>query len=874
MRQAPLGGGGTRAPVVIAVSMVVLGLLVPPAVAEMSSTPTCDAVEVSGPDGQYEVDRMIPTDDGYLALRKPSYDGAPLLTGHDIEGLLTASVGGEREQSLPISGFFARSYYLAGPATGPRVLVQSWDDANRSRLVAYDLDGTRQTTFGNDGELVFGVDSEIGGVAERPSGALVIWVETPTGDGGLDRRLHLVSANGTPTVEVLLAPDALTGNWVANIVASGEDHIWVLNGDDTYAFRTWVDRVAIADGSHDAGFAWDDTINPGWIANLDGKLLVVTGDGVARLHNTNGSKVTTFGSSGQVDLSGTLESLTALGTAPGNRAVVAGYTGFDPDRVGAVMLGTGGVVTSVGASGVFGPVDSFTEPTAVVGLANGSVVLETITTRILAPNGQIVSDCGPFDAPRIVRRSGNDRYATAAALVATVPTADTVVIATGQDFPDALAGGAAAAALGGPLLLVTKGDVPAPTREQLERLRPSRIVVLGGPNSIADSVIAFLQQQSWGPNVKRVSGPDRYATAIEASREAFPDGADWVFLATGTGFADALAAVPAAAHQHAPILLTPGNLTSSVLAEIDRLSPSEGVIIVGGPNSVPYDVEPQLMQSGWMPDRYAGMDRFQTAARIAGFLPADTGAAFLASGGVFADALAAGPIAARRAAPLLLTSADRLPEQARAELARRSAQVVYVAGGPNTVNDSVLARLDGRTLGYTFVGYLDMGETRQGQWNACAPIPWRWNRGSSPDSDLAFLQAGFAAVTQQTGVRFAYQGTTDREAYAGISPDFVTVGFTYMIEAGLAGPQIMPGSAFYTGGTIALSNLLSGQSFDGASFASMVMVHEVGHVLGLAHVRSPNELMTEGYLEDSHTSATFKAGDLAGFARTLDRSGC
>ena len=874
MRQTPFGSVGSRTRVVLAVSMLALGVLVPPAAADFSSTPTCDAVEVWDPDAQYEVERLIPTDDGYLALRTTSYDGTPVLTGHDFAGLLTESVGGEREQPLPISRFFTRSHYLAGPATGPRVLVQSWDDANRSRLIAYDLDGTRQTTFGNNGELVFGVDSQIDGVAERPSGALVIWVETPTGDGGLDRRLHLVSATGTPTGEVPLAPDALTGNWVANIVASGENHIWVLNSDDTYGFQTWVDRVAVADGTRDAGFAWDNTIDPSWIANLDGKLLALSRERIARLYNTNGSEVTTFGSSGQVDLSGTLEDVTVLGTAPGNRVVVGGVMGFDPDRIGAVMLGTGGVVTSAGASGVFGPVDSSSGLTAVAGLVDGSVVLETTTTRILAPNGQLASDCGPFDAPRVVRRSGNDRYATAAALVATVPATDTVVIATGQDFPDALAGGAAAAALGGPLLLVTKGDVPAPTREQLERLRPSRIVVLGGPNSIADSVMTFLQQQSWGPSVKRVFGPDRYATAIEASREAFPDGTDWVFLATGAGFADALAAVPAAAYQHAPILLTPGNLTASVVAEIDRLSPSGGIIVVGGPNSVSYDVEPQLMQSGWMPERFAGQDRFQTAALIASFLPAETGAAFLASGGVFADALAAGPIAARRAAPLLLTSADRLPEQARAELARRSAQVVYIAGGPNTVNDSVLARLDGRTLGYTFMGYRDAGETTHGQWNACVPIPWRWNRGGSPDSDLAFLQAGFASVSQQTGVTFAYQGTTDQEPYAGFSPDFVTVGFTDMLEAGLAGPQVRPGSPFYTGGTLALSNVLSGQSFDGASFASLVMVHEVGHVLGLAHVRSPYELMTEGILDDSHTSATFKAGDLAGLAQTLARPSC
>jgi putative cell wall-binding protein len=871
MQRVAVGGVTIRVRIVLVIAALVLGFVVPPATAAIvSATPTCDYVDVSNEVG-YEPHRLIPTDDGYVAVRTSYFEGA-VLTGHANDGLLASSIGGMPERMLPVTGSVQGSFHLAGPTTGPRILVHSLDDSNRSRLTAFDLDGTRQTGFGTNGELVFGAGSWVNGVAERPSGALVIWVES-----GTDHHLHLMSANGTSAKKVAVASDAYTHDRVASVVPSGEDHVWVLVSEGTYGFQTWVDRVAVADGTNDTGFVWDDTLNPGWIMNLGGKLLGVAAAGVARLYGTNGAKVTSFGSSGEVDLSGTFEQVTAFAPAPGGRAVMAGYTGFSPERIGAVILGAAGVVTSTGASGVFGPfeTDPFEDSVAVAtGLVNGGVVLETGLTRILGPDGKIATDCGPFEKPRVVRRSGKDRYATAAALVATIPTADTVVIATGQDFPDALAGGAAAAAMGGPLLLVTKGEVPTPTREQLARLRPSRIVVLGGPNSVADSVVTFLQQQPWGPTVKRVSGKDRIATAIEASKEAFPDGADFVYLATGGGFADALAAVPPAAFYGAPILLTSGRLSSAVLAEIDRLDPTEGVMIVGGPSSVPYDVDAQVYEAGRYASRIAGRDRYHTAALIASLLPEDTGAAFLASGGVFADALAAGPIAGRRVAPLLLTSASSLPEQARGELARRSAQVIYVAGGESTVNDSVLSRLDGKTLGYTFMAHMDMAETVPLQWNGCAPIPWRWNPGDGPDSDLAFLKAGFASVSKQTGLTFVYQGTTTNDPYEGDSPDFVTVGFTYMIAAGLAGPQVSPSSTHYTGGTVALSNSLSGQSYDGTSFASMVFVHEIGHLLGLGHVRSPWELMTDGYLEDGHTTATFKSGDLAGLKRTLDFSRC
>lgn len=818
-------------------------------------------------------------------MRITAPSGPVTLTGHGRDAIGSATIGGRTARELPVEGDAQRTFAVGGSSTGGRILVVSEVDA-RQRLTAFDLDGTRLSSFASNGQLVAPADRYIAGVVERPSGGLVIWLETPDFSDDVHELLLTTAGGGSPTL-VAVDPAVLSDSPAMAVLPSGDAHVLAFTRQDPYGFETRVDRITLADGEADPDFTWDDTWSPEFVADLGGELLAVHATGVARLYSTTGAKVSTFGSDGEEDLSGLLSTVTSIGVAPDDRVVLGGYVASSPKtEVGAAMLGAGGLVTSTGQAGLFGGFATDDGLESLVGLTTGEVVLvqEVGGTNnfgralVFGPTGTLATDCGPLDQPQVLRRSGSDRYGTAAALVSeAVDRADTVLLATGTDFPDALAGGAAAAALDAPLLLVTRDAIPTPTIQQLERLRPSRVVVLGGPKSVGDVVVTGLQQLSWAPTVDRVSGPDRFATALAVSREVFQPGVGRVYLATGHGFADALAAVPAAAFDRGPILLVSGGvLTSELAEELDRLAPLNGVAIAGGPTAVPYDIESALYERGYSVTRYEGRDRFGTAASIAEVLPHWTGAAFLATGSGFADALAAGPIAGRRAAPLLLTSGTSLVEPARNAMAKRSAQVIYVAGGPLTVADEVLKRLDAATLGYSIIEYADAANTTPLRWDACQPIPWRWYRGESPDSDLEFLKDGLASVTSQTGARFTYLGTTSvRPTEAGAEADTnVIVGFEGIFEAGLAGPQVARGSSTYTGGHVAINSHLSGSTFDGTSFASQVVIHEVGHVLGLEHVRSPLQLMTEGLVDEELTTALYQKGDLAGFARTLDFSGC
>ena len=222
-------------------------------------------------------------------------------------------------------------------------------------------------------------------------------------------------------------------------------------------------------------------------------------------------------------------------------------------------------------------------PQRIVVLGGPNVVSESVRSQLaaLAPGGA-------------TRLAGADRYETAARIArAAFPSAPVAYIATGTDYPDALGGAAAAGVDGGPILLVRRDAVPAATRAELSRLRPARIVVLGGVNAISADVAAQLQPYAATPIARR-AGIDRYETAVQVSRATFAANVPRVFIATGANFPDGLAGGPAAAISGGPLLLVrPDSLPASVRDELARLNPAR-VTILGGTTAVNESVRAQI----------------------------------------------------------------------------------------------------------------------------------------------------------------------------------------------------------------------------------------------------------------------------------------
>lgn len=163
------------------------------------------------------------------------------------------------------------------------------------------------------------------------------------------------------------------------------------------------------------------------------------------------------------------------------------------------------------------------------------------------------------------------------------------------------------------------------------------------------------------PIVHRIAGSDRYATSIAASQARWStassidgapanDRAQAVVLARGDAFPDALAGVPLAAYKHGPLLLTdPAALSRPTLDEIRRVLPADGnhtVYILGGNAAVSPSIAAELHTLGYNVVRFGGTDRYGTALQIAHLGIGDPEHLIIATGGDFADALAAGPFAA------------------------------------------------------------------------------------------------------------------------------------------------------------------------------------------------------------------------------------
>lgn len=301
--------------------------------------------------------------------------------------------------------------------------------------------------------------------------------------------------------------------------------------------------------------------------------------------------------------------------------------------------------------------------------------------------GRAAQHCPPGWVSRL---AGNDRYATAAAVSASHASgAPVVYVASGTAFPDALAGGVPAGIARAPLLLVQPSAIPAATATELRRLKPARIVVLGGPGAVSESVRSALA--AYSPSVSRLWGADRYATAAAISAASFGAGASVVYVATGDGFADALAGVPAAIRAGGPLLLTRGDrIPGATAAELSRLRPAR-IMVLGGTGVVSAAVLSGLQAYAPSVTRLAGADRYATAAAISRAAFPTSSGAYLASGVTFPDALAGGPAAGATRAPMLLATASSLPAATAAELGRLAPATITVLGGTGPIWQDVAA---------------------------------------------------------------------------------------------------------------------------------------------------------------------------------------
>lgn len=297
----------------------------------------------------------------------------------------------------------------------------------------------------------------------------------------------------------------------------------------------------------------------------------------------------------------------------------------------------------------------------------------------------------PF-GPGTHRLAGADRFATAVEISKRFsPGVPVVYVATGVDFPDALAAAAAAAHRGGPLLLTPPDILPDAVRAEIARLAPARVIVAGGEAVVSAKV--FTELSSLSPSIARLAGIDRYETGERIVAEAFASSAE-AFIATGRSFPDALAASAAAGAKDMPVILVDGmgESVSSTATGLMRGLGVSTVRIAGGTGAVGTGIERSLETQGFAVERHDGADRFLTAVAIndAIFGPMrPVGSGFLATGAEFADALAGAALAGGVGGPLFVVRQACVPGPVKLGIERLSPSATVLLGGTGALADAV-----------------------------------------------------------------------------------------------------------------------------------------------------------------------------------------
>ena len=309
----------------------------------------------------------------------------------------------------------------------------------------------------------------------------------------------------------------------------------------------------------------------------------------------------------------------------------------------------------------------------LAGLDFGTLEPGTYYVRVLSTDRAAVGSpyCGfifdssePESAERGVGRvSGDTRYDTMASLAGrgNWVVGGSVILASGANYPDALAASSLAGGLDAPILLTDPNGLSNAARGRLELLCPSRVFIVGGNAAVSPDVERHVKELlGFGCAVFRVAGQTRYETSLVAA-EINPKSSDTVIVATGGNYADALSVSPYAFASGSPVLLcdSASGLAGAAVESI-RSGGYSRAVIVGGTAAVPASVEGQLQSAGIRDvARLSGATRFETSSRIADFELA-SGLGFtmdgvlLATGMNFPDALSAGPLAGRSRSPLLL----------------------------------------------------------------------------------------------------------------------------------------------------------------------------------------------------------------------------
>lgn len=291
----------------------------------------------------------------------------------------------------------------------------------------------------------------------------------------------------------------------------------------------------------------------------------------------------------------------------------------------------------------------------------------------------------------IKRLAGSTRYDTMVSVVSegAWSAGGTVIVASGENYPDALSASGLAGVYGAPIVLTEGNKLSPQATEQIRSLRPSRIIVVGGLSVISGNVLVSLQGIC--SKVSRIAGATRTDTSSALYRDGGNAWGSTAIVVSAVNYPDALSVSPYAYAEKAPVFLC-DPVTGLTDEQRVALKNFKRVLVVGGENAVPS----RFVQDLPGVIRRAGATRYETSMAVADWglsngLRED--AIVYAAGLNFPDALTAGPLAGRNGSVLLLVDSSSNSTVSYSVKFRGKTTKAWIVGGTSAVSQMTANRI-------------------------------------------------------------------------------------------------------------------------------------------------------------------------------------
>lgn len=268
-----------------------------------------------------------------------------------------------------------------------------------------------------------------------------------------------------------------------------------------------------------------------------------------------------------------------------------------------------------------------------------------------------------------------------------------VIVAKGNNFPDALAAAGLAGVFNSPIVLTDEKNLSPQAKTVLQKLEPSYIIIAGGPSAIKRKVDGQIQEAT-GVMPSRAYGPSASDTSAALAKTGK---GRWskdkiAVIATSKTFEDALSVAPICYAKEYPLLLADNGekLSDTVLGTLEELG-IQKVIIVGGPSAIKTKVEEQLTEKNIeIMERLWGPTALNTSLEIAkwginnGMNVNNMG---FATDYGFADALTGAALCGKLNSVLLLAGDNDTENTSFPSEYKDVIEHGFIFGGPNVIKD-------------------------------------------------------------------------------------------------------------------------------------------------------------------------------------------